>query len=123
MWIPVGLITVVTPGTPVSLVASFTYPEIWPGPSDRTLRVHGVMFDTLKTNTGDMYVGVTGLNKATYANVLKVLPYIQYLAGPNGIPYTFSVSLTQAAAAIALSDLWLDADVGNSKALVSILVL
>jgi hypothetical protein len=121
MWVPVGLITVPTPGTPVQLSANFFNTDVWPGPlTDTTCRVHGVMVQANPrgTNAGPLYLGVEGLTKATLVNCLHVLPLLA-----NGVPYTVTASLTLAAAAIALNNLYLDADEVDDEALVSVLVL
>jgi len=121
MWVPVGLITVPTPGTPVQLSAAFTNTDVWPGPaSDTTCRVHGVMVqgNPRGTNAGPLYLGVEGMNKTTLAGTLHVLPLLA-----NSVPYTVTASLTLAAAAIALNNLYLDADQADDEALVSVLVL
>ena len=122
MWVPVGLITVATPGTPIQLSAEFNNTDVWPGPDSNavTCRVHGVMIQSNPrgTNTGFMFVGVEGLNKTTLANCLHTCPLLA-----NGIPYTVTASLTLAGAAIALNDLYLDADEAGDEALVSVLVL
>lgn len=121
MWVPVGLITIAAPGTPVQLSASFVNTDVWPGPaSDTTCRVHGVMVQSNPRagNAGPMYLGVEGMVKATLLNCLHVLPLLT-----SGIPYTVTASLTIAPAAIALNDLYLDADSAGDEALVSVLVL
>lgn len=121
MWVPVGLITVAAPGTPIQLSSVFHNTDVWPGPANATTcRVHGVMIETnpLGGNSGRMYVGVEGLVKATLANCLHVCPLLA-----SGVPYTVTASLTLAGAAIALNDLYLDADQAGDEALVSVLVL
>lgn len=121
MWVPVGLLPIPSPGTPIQLSSVFINTDVWPGPaSETTCRVHGVMVQSnpLGTNSGRMYLGVEGMVKATLVNALHVLPLLA-----NGVPYTVTASLTLAPAAIALNDLYLDADEVNDAALISVLVL
>jgi hypothetical protein len=71
----------------------------------------------LSGNTGKIYIGTAGLNKTTLANTLVVLA----IPTVNLIP-TFSCSLTAAANALSLSDLFIDADVGGEGVLISAVV-
>jgi hypothetical protein len=98
-----GKIAVASAGTPVNVpVPSFG----WAGPAQPVLStVHAFIIQALSTNAGKIYVGVAGLNKTTLAGVLVVLP----VPTVNLIP-TFSVSVTEGANALSLSDLWIDAD-------------
>lgn len=121
MWVPVGLLTITAPGTPIQLSSVFNNTDVWPGPAtDTTCRVHGVMVQSNPrgVNAGRMYLGVEGMVKASLANTLHVLPLLS-----NNVPYTVTASLTLAAAAIALNDLYLDGDQAGDTALVSVLVL
>ena len=80
--------------------------------------VHAVLIEALPGNTGKIYVGLAGLAKATLANCLVVLP----IPTANVIP-TFSITVTEAANAIALQDLWIDADNAGEGVLISAIVV
>lgn len=101
-----GKVVVVTSGTPVQVPSTLLLPA-----SSGTIgagglsTVHAFVVQTLAGNTGKIYVGLAGMVKATLAGVLVVLP----VPTANLIP-TFSVSLTEAANALSLTDLWFDAD-------------
>lgn len=109
-----GTTLVPNPGTPVQVRVP---PEI-AGPGNPGLStVHAFLVQAVPGNTGRTYVGTAGLNKSTLAHVLAVLP----IPTANLIP-TFSTSVTAAANALSLSDLWIDADIGGEGVLVSAVV-
>jgi hypothetical protein len=99
-----GKVTVVTSGTPVQIGA---LPAVVAGPLGvgGLSTVHAFVVQALSSNAGKIYIGLVGMSKATLAGVLVVLP----VPTANLIP-TFSVSLTEAANALSLNDLWFDAD-------------
>lgn len=78
---------------------------------------HAVIIEALPTNTGKIYIGLSGLDKVTLARVLVILP----IPTANLIP-TFSIALTVAGNAINVGDLWLDADLLGEGVLLSALV-
>lgn len=107
-----GKLTVPASGTPVNVPAP-TLPS--QGPTVPALTtVHAFLVAALAANTGKVYIGVAGMNKATLAGVLMVLP----VPTTNLIP-TFSVSVTAAANALSLTDLWIDVDNSNDGVLIS----
>lgn len=111
-----GKTTVLAPGTPVQVQV----PAAIAGPGNPGLStVHAFIVEVLASNTGKIYLGTLGLNKSASAltNVLVVLP----VPTVNILP-TFSVSLTAAANALSLSDLWVDADVATDGVLISAVV-
>lgn len=103
-----GKVTVLVPGTPVAI-------PIPVGLNPPT--VHAFLIEVLSTNTGKIYVGLEGLDRTTLVGVLIVLP----IPTANSLP-TFSVSITQAANALALRLLRIDADNANDGVLISAIV-
>jgi hypothetical protein len=98
-----GKLLVASSGTPINVpVPNFS----WAGPATPVLTtVHAFMIQALSSNAGKIYIGVAGMSKASLAGVLVVLP----VPTVNLIP-TWSVSVTEGANALSLSDLWIDAD-------------
>jgi hypothetical protein len=107
-----GKITVAAAGTPVPV----TVPSVVSGPlgAQGLTTVHAFIVQALKGNTGAIYIGLLGMSKSTLVGVLCVLP----IPTANLIP-TFSVSLTEAANALSLTDLFIDADVNGEGVTVS----
>ena len=103
-----GRTLVPTPGTPVAL----TLPAALNPPS-----CHAWVIQALAVNTGNVYVGLVGLNRTTLENVLIVLP----LPTTTMLP-VFSASLAHAANALGLDALRFDADQANNGVLVSVIV-
>lgn len=109
-----GKTVVVNSGIPVPVVI----PPKVAGPGSPGLStVHAFMIEALSSNIGKVYVGTSDLNKGTLAGVLVVLP----VPTANFLP-TFSVSVTSAANALSLSDLWIDADNAGEGVLISVVV-
>ena len=69
MLIALGSTTVTSAGTPVPVATATNYVA-----QGSELRVHAILIQALPTNTGKVYVGLKGLTKATYSQVLCVLP-------------------------------------------------
>ncbi len=110
-----GKITVAVSGTPVNVPAPVLPGQ---GPALPALStVHALVIEALAANTGKIYIGIAGLNKSTLAGVLLTLP----VPTANFIP-TFSVSLTAAANALSITDLWIDADNAGEGVTISGLV-
>lgn len=107
-----GAFTVTTPGTPVPITA----PSTGSGTGGNPFNIHGVLFQALPTNTGKVYVGLAGMNKATYVGVLAILP----IPTENFLP-AFSTSLTIAPNALILTQFAIDADNASDGVLVSAL--
>ena len=109
-----GRTLVTVSGTPQQVAV----PAAIAGPGSPGLStVHAFVVSALSTNTGKVYIGTVGLNKTTLANTLVVLA----IPTVNLIP-TFSCSLTAAANALSLSDLYIDADNANDGVLISAVV-
>ena len=98
-----GQIVVVNAGVPVQFPVPLTVSGPM-GPQGLST-VHAILIEVLETNLGKVYIGLAGMNKISRVGVLLTLP----IPTANLIP-TFSISLTAAANALSLSDLWLDAD-------------
>lgn len=103
-----GKTTVPVPGTPVQIAI--------PAAVDPK-SCHACIIEVLPNNTGKVFVGVSGLDKATLANVLVILP----IPTVNLIP-AFSISIAGAANGISLKDLWIDTDIANEGTLASIVI-
>jgi hypothetical protein len=98
-----GKLVTVAAGTPVQVP-----PPALPGagPASPALStVHAFVVEALESNTGKVYIGIAGMDKTTRVGVLMTLP----VPTANLIP-TFSVSLTAAANALSLTDIWIDTD-------------
>lgn len=105
----IGKLTVAIPGTKVRVTSG----ELDPNES---LQCHGVLFQALPTNTGKVYIGTAALNAGTLLGVLAILP----IPTVNQLP-TFSAALTISPNAIALQQLYIDADNADDGVLVTIL--
>lgn len=99
-----------TAGTPVRLTTN---------ESDPTARygAHSYLVEALSTNTGAVYIGSASLNRTTLAGVYAILPPPTTNSYPN-----FSATVTYAAAAFNLAEIYIDVDVSNEGALVSNIV-
>lgn len=103
-----GLTTVTTAGTPVSVVVPA---------SIRPPSCHAFIITARPANTGKIFIGLSGLNKTTFAGVLAILP----IPTVNDLP-TFSASLSGPANALSLDDLYLDADVSGDGVIIAAIV-
>lgn len=83
----------------------------------KPLSCHGVLFQTLPTNTGRVFIGTRNLVRATLAQCFAWLPIPTVNQAPS-----FSVALTIAPNGLKLNDYWVDADVANDGVIVTILV-
>jgi len=106
----IGKTVTPVPGTPVRFTSTQANPA-------EKFSCHGVLAQALPTNTGKVYIGMSGMNKASLANVIAVLA----IPTDHTIP-SFTVALTLSPNAINLSDLYLDADIASEGALVSVLI-
>lgn len=107
-FVALGSTTVPTGGVPVPL----TVPATLTPPKG-----HALLLQPLPSNTGRIYVGVFGVNRTTLAGVLAILP----TPTVNALP-AFTVSIAQASNAIAVGDLWIDAEVSGEGVFGSVLV-
>lgn len=103
--VSLGKTIVPVPGTPVRVV---------PPASIAPQSCHAFLVTALSENVGKIYIGEQGLSKTTLAKVYSVLP----VPTTNSLP-TFSVAVTDAANALGLDNLWIDADSANDGVLVS----
>lgn len=103
-------VTVSAAGTPVAVAANY-----W---NTKQTSIHGILIQALPGNTGKVYIGSDAMDKSTMANVYAVLP----VPTTNFVP-SFSAALTIAPNALKLSDFYIDVDVNNEGALVSVLAL
>jgi hypothetical protein len=110
-YLALGPTRVAVPGAPVQISA-----PVGTALSDRPT-CHACIIEALPENTGKIYIGLSGLNKTTRANVLLILP----VPTANVLP-SFSSAMAQAANAINLTDFWIDADQPTDGVLVSALV-
>src|SRR5262245_23823424 len=106
MQVPLGLITVPNAGTPVRITTTTQYLQSGIQASFRTAQA--ILVQTWKANTGQVFVGKSGMVKATGAGVIAVL----------GIPSTsalhaFGASNQLGPASIDIGELYLDADVNG----------
>lgn len=96
-----------TPGTPVRLTSNQSTPAA-------RYPVHSFLCEAVSSNTGNVYIGGPSLNRATLADVFCVLP----IPTTNLLP-SFSATVSYAAAAFNLADIYLDTDVAGEGVLVS----
>ena len=84
--------------------------------SDPTLRyvAHSFLVEVLSTNTGKIYVGSSTMNRTTLAGVYAILP-----PPTANIFSSFTATVTQAAGAFSLAEVWLDVDTNSEGCLVS----
>lgn len=99
-----GKVTVPTPGTLVRLSAN-------------RIPCQSIMLQPLGGNTGTIYVGGSGLTRATLADVALVLVK-PAAATPIG---SYSLSVPMAPAALDANTVFLDADTANDGVLVTLL--
>lgn len=109
----IGKLAVPLPGTPVRATSK----ELDPA---KVFLCHGVLFQALTTNTGRVYIGVTGMNKSSPGmdGVLAVLAVPTVTLLP-----TFSVALTISPNGLRLQDLYLDTEQPNDGVLCTVLIM
>jgi hypothetical protein len=110
-----GKITVPTPGTPVQVTINLPdegNPAIPP-----YTRCHGILVQALPTNGGNVYVGTSAMDAVALSGVFAILG----VPTANFLP-TFSAALTITPNGLMASDFYLDADVNDEGAIVTILV-
>lgn len=112
-----GLLAVAAPGTPVRATTNITVDAQGVNNAAGQFKCHAVLFQARPANTGKVYIGLSGLDKASLVGVSGVLA----IPTANSIP-SYSISLTLAPAGIELSDLFLDADNAGDGALITVLV-
>lgn len=108
---PTGKVTVPTPGTPVRASAAYTDPA-------KHVACHGIMFQTLPSNTGKIYIGRANMNKAAFTGLFAMLVAPSASQLPN-----FSAAITQAPNALGVEEFYIDADVAGEGVIVTILEL
>lgn len=103
-----GKVTVTTAGTPVRLTAN-------------TLNCNSVFFSTISGQSGQqMYIGLSGLVKATLVNVLRVLQ--KPVATPASLD-NWPIICEVGQSPLDLSTIFIDADTSGDSLLVSYLQL
>lgn len=107
--VPYAVISVDTPGTPELVTQVETSPT-------RVKKVHGVLFQVKRSNTGPVAIGVAGMVMATGEKCYVILPPPTATTIPS-----FSMALTLAPNSITLSDMRVDAENATDGVLVSIL--
>lgn len=105
-----GRVLITTPGTPVRATANEADPAA-------RFTCHGLLIQALPANTGRIYIGKAGMNKASHAGLHAILA----IPTSNILP-TFSVALTLAPAAVSVHDIFLDADVANDGVIITTLI-
>jgi hypothetical protein len=114
LMVAVGSFTVPVPGTAVQV----TVPVGLAGPTSPGLTsAHAIIIQALPTNVGKVWIGTKGIVKTGYVNVLQILP----IPTGNLIP-SFSMAIALGANSLGLTDLWIDADIGNDGVLIAALV-
>lgn len=112
----VGKITVTTAGTPIQLSAQTLVQTALGSPHLKT--VQAVLLQAIPSNTGLVYIGNSGLTKATYVGCGYVL----------GIPVAgttapaWGTAQNAQAAGVDLSEIYLDVGTSGEGVLCSILV-
>ena len=103
MWKSLGYITIT--GTPVPISAT-------------TQKCHAIFFQQVRTNTGFILCGRSGLNEGTGTDLNAVLPIPTNNSLPNA-----TVGIPDAMNAMEASQYFVDGTVNGDKCLVSILIL
>lgn len=121
MIIIVGKVSVPTPGTPIQLTATAEYlaaiAAVFGSNTKPFLTCQAVLFQAWKANTDEVYIGSASLNRTTGAGVAAAL----VAPSASSIP-SFGAANQMSPAGIDLSALYLDADVANEGALVTLLI-
>ena len=68
--LPIGAVTVPSPGTPVQLISVLVTAGICL--AGESVPVNKATITSLPTNTGNVYLGIAGMNKTTLTGVLYV---------------------------------------------------
>lgn len=110
MWKSLGYVTGAA-GTPVRLTNNETDPT-------KTYLCHSILVQQVRTNTGYILIGQSGLNATTGVDLNAVLP----IPTTNSIPNA-TVGISDSGNPFNLPEYWVDFTVNGDKALVSILVL
>lgn len=118
MIVPLGKITVTTPGTTIA-VDSLLPAAPLKAPS---ASIHAILFQAVTGNVGKIYVGRQDLDKTTLDGVMAVIPAPALNASniPIMLP-TFSIALTISPNGLSTQEFWIDADNGGESVLVTVL--
>ena len=96
-----------TAGTPVRLTMNESTPTT-------RYPAHSFLVEALSTNTGDVYVGTSTMNRTTLAGVYAIIP------PPTANLYlSFTATVSYAPAAFNLNEVYLDVETTGEGALVS----
>lgn len=111
MWKSLGYITP-TPGTPVristNLAAESTHQHL----------CHSILIQQVRTNTGFILIGQSGLNESTGVDLLAVLP----VPTDNSLPNA-TVGIADSANPFNADEYFVDVTDSGDKVLVSVLIL
>ena len=77
---------------------------------------HAIRIQAWHANLGKVFIGLSGMNKATGAGVIALLP-----APSAAVLPAYEAVIVNAAAAFNLADIWLDVDTGGEGVVVSYL--
>ena len=110
MEIPLGKVTVVTPGTLVQ--ATVNRPDY----TTKGVALHAVMFQAWPGNNGLVYVGLADMDKTTGENVLGIIPVPD--TTDKFLP-TFSMAITIAPNAFNGARWFIDADQAGDAVLIT----
>lgn len=112
-----GPITVPVPGVPIRSTIGVT--QNAGGNINDPLRFtcYAALFQAMKGNVGNVYIGLQSMNRSSGVGVAAVLP----IPTTNQIP-AFGISLTISPAGVDLSNLFIDADSAGDGVLLTILV-
>lgn len=103
-----GKVTVTTGGTEVRATSNESSPTA-------RLGCQSIFIQALAANTGDIYVGASGLDRTTLAGVYAILPASTASSYPS-----VCFELSNSPAGINANEIWIDAEVNGEGVLVSI---
>lgn len=110
MWKSLGYVTT-TPGTPIRITNGETDPT-------KMFLCHSILIQQVRTNTGFILIGQSGLNETTGVGLDAVLP----VPTDNSLPNA-TVGISDSGNPFNAAEYYLDFTDSGDKALVSVLVL
>lgn len=102
-----GQVTVPTPGTPVQATINQGSPQT-------RIPCFAMMFQALPSNVGTVYIGLLGLNRSTFAQVLAILVAPTVTSTPS-----YSAAAPNVPGAFNLADIYIDAESAQDGVLVT----
>jgi len=110
-----GTVIVASAGIPVRATSNQT-------DSTKRFPANSVLIEALSTNSGDIYVGVAGMN-AGFIWVAGLNGIVAVIPPPTASVYgSFSASDQRALVGLNLADLWIDAEVDGEGVVISGLI-